>query len=301
VIACATLETVSQLNFGGDYWLYLDDSYFSSRGGQLRKIKDGQAVNSVNGYVALLAKLDEDTIYAGGMPHAGMRLFDRDLSPLSLPATDVFGSVVKWHDWTYSPILGQIFTGYASWIYSEEQGWWCIFENANDFYAWDTRLGWLWTSASLYPWLYSYEQGWLCYVGSDTDRWFWVASHNWYDNDDEAPAPPTLQNRLINLTGLGTTIDFGHIYPEIRGELVDNRQNTSTSAIFQRTSGNTITLEFTTSFIDAVDLWMEGTFVFTFSSRTSGTFTLDVTAHAGEAQQHEQGSGAFTVSEGGQP
>ena len=81
--------------------------------------------------------------------------------------------------WSYLYELGESYTYYYPWVYSDEQGWEYMTEvfNVDDGANWyyDTDLGWLWTQTSFYPYFWSSaEDNWVYYwYTSEGTRWFY--------------------------------------------------------------------------------------------------------------------------------
>jgi mannan endo-1,4-beta-mannosidase len=113
--------------------------------------------------------------YPGSHTAANFRTFLQDSRIFLL---DHFNTSCQWTELTQ---LGNTYTKYYPWVYSENQGWECMTEifttnlvNANWYY--DTYLGWIWTRKKFYPYFWSsVKNGWVYYHSTTDDgtRWFY--------------------------------------------------------------------------------------------------------------------------------
>lgn len=99
--------------------------------------------------------------------------------PLSYEYLDKKGNKNGWFGW-YND------RNYP-WIYHAEHKWVRIYGlDPQDIWIWDTQLGFLWTTASLYPWYWSSERReWIWYEkGSNDPRWFYLPlSEKWISDE----------------------------------------------------------------------------------------------------------------------
>jgi len=122
---------------------------------------------------------DGTNIYAY-MPYPGSNTsenFAAFLKDSHIFLLDHFDYSARWSD---LDALGETYTYYYPWVYSENQGWEYMTGvfNATNGAGWyyDTDLGWIWTDSSCYPYFWSsVESGWVYYLRT-TDagaRWFY--------------------------------------------------------------------------------------------------------------------------------
>ena len=73
-------------------------------------------------------------------------------------------------EWLNLDWLGHFVTCSADWIFHEKLGWFYSPGNdADEFWAWQTGIGWWWTSIQAYPHVYAHERSrWVYFSASDS-------------------------------------------------------------------------------------------------------------------------------------
>ncbi len=113
--------------------------------------------------------------YLAGTTGWGSTFGGRPTAPytiLQLVGNDL-GNGWKWRSW-----FGYFSTYSSPWIYHCEHGWvYCVGPSTANLWLWSNRLGWSWTSDSVYPFLWSdTSSAWLYYYegsGTGLAGWFY--------------------------------------------------------------------------------------------------------------------------------
>lgn len=73
-------------------------------------------------------------------------------------------------EWLNLDWLGSFVTCFKGWIFHEKLGWFYSPGNeADEFWAWQTGIGWWWTSIKAYPYFYVHDRScWLYFSASDS-------------------------------------------------------------------------------------------------------------------------------------
>jgi hypothetical protein len=73
-------------------------------------------------------------------------------------------------EWLNLDWLGDFSTYQGDWVFHEKLGWFYSPGNAADeFWAWQTGIGWWWTSIQAYPHVYAHERSrWVYFSASDS-------------------------------------------------------------------------------------------------------------------------------------
>jgi hypothetical protein len=77
-------------------------------------------------------------------------------------------------DWYQSPWFGNVYLTGSNWIFHLDLGWlYLASSNREDVWLWSSRLGWVWTGASLYPYLYRHDDAsWVYFMGNEFNQLF---------------------------------------------------------------------------------------------------------------------------------
>ena len=104
-----------------------------------------------------------------GVTDGGQTTVDLKLRPFWHEAVDL-GSGWKWSGW-----LGYFAEFGNGWIYHLQHSFmYCTGPSTDSVLFWTSDMGWLWSSAGIYPNIYRFQDGaWLWYQLGSSPRWFY--------------------------------------------------------------------------------------------------------------------------------
>ena len=71
-------------------------------------------------------------------------------------------------EWLNLDWLGNFSTYQGDWVFHEKLGWfYSSGSEADEFWAWQTGIGWWWTSIKAYPYFYAHERSRWLYFSAD--------------------------------------------------------------------------------------------------------------------------------------